>query len=133
MFRKVAFSVLTIGWLWTGEASATASMSCSGIDCDAGLEMVFGAGPVPNILDMGVSVGDRVISTRPGEGIEEGVIGQAYFDGELTRIEMMDDQVTTKLVTIRILHVRDLEEDDFQIGYIQIENDHPVAVKCDGP
>lgn len=133
MFRYFVACLVATSALTTNEANATASMSCSGIGNDSSLEMVFGAGPVPNILDMGVSVGDRFIGTRVEEGQEQGYIAQSYFDGELTRIEMMDDQVTKKLVTVRILHVRDLEEEDFQIGYIQIENDQPVAVKCDGP
>ncbi|MEM7067354.1 MAG: hypothetical protein AAF478_00600 [Pseudomonadota bacterium] len=119
--------------LTAGSANATGGVSCSGINSNAYVEMVFGAGPVANILDIGVSDGKRVISSRATDNVETGHVAQSYSDGSLLQIDLMDDQVTKKLATIKILRVGGGDWEDFQIGYLQIEENEPIAIRCEGP
>ena len=118
---------------WKHVSHATASISCSGIDSDSAVEMILGAGPVPNILDVVVSKGARVIGTRAQEGVELGNIAKSHSDGRLMQIEVIDDQATKRLLEVRILRVTGEEWGDFQIGYLQIEQEVPVAIRCEGP
>ena len=118
---------------WQHVSHATASISCSGIHSDSAVEMIFGAGPVPNILDIVVSKGSRIIGTRTQEGVEVGYIAQSHSDGRLLQIEVIDDQATKRLVEVRILRVPGEDWEDFQIGYLQIEQEEPVAIRCEGP
>ena len=104
-FRFCAVTLLCLLGLAT-QAQATALISCAGSDGDAGVDVLFGAGPVPSVLDVTFSVGAEMFSTQGRDGMGEAVIARAYVDDDIMRIDMMD------------IRLRDLA---------------PIGIACDGP
>lgn len=99
---------------------------------ESSLDIVLGAGPVPNVFSVSLSVGGREFTTvqgMPGEPVD---IAQAYDDGEVFRIDLVDPQVTRRMAAIRLLR-GDHDESPLQIGFVQIEEDPPVGISCVGP
>jgi hypothetical protein len=115
-----------------GPAHATVSISCADMKFDSSIDIVLGAGPVPNVFSVSMSVGGRDFTTAPGQPGERVDIAQAYDDGEVFRIDLVDPQVTKRVAAIRLLRV---EHDSMplQIGILQIEDDPPIGISCEGP
>ena len=88
---------------WSSAAHATQSISCSDMKGDSGIDILLGAGPVPNVLSVTLSLGERQLTTEPGLPGEKMTIAQAYDDGEFFRIDLMDDQVTRRVAAIRLI------------------------------
>lgn len=116
----------------TGPAHATGSIGCNDMKFDSSLEILLGAGPVTNVISVSLSVGDRDLTTIPGQPGEPAVIAQAFDDGELFRIDLVDDQATRLLAEIRLLRA-DHEEMPLQIGYVRLGDEPPVGISCVGP
>ena len=113
-------------------AEATQSISCTDMKGDSGVDILLGTGPVPNVLSLSISVAGRLFTTQPGQPGEPVVIAQSYDDGEVFRIDLMDDQVTKRVAAIRLLRANH-ESDPLQIGFLQIEEEPPVGISCVGP
>ncbi|PHR24773.1 MAG: hypothetical protein COA37_03190 [Hoeflea sp.] len=121
-------SVLAIA----GPAHATVSISCADMKFDSSIDIVLGAGPVPNVFSVTMSVGGREFSTEPGLPGEPVSVAQAFDDGELFRIDLVDDQATRRVAAIRLLRA---EHDTMplQLGFLQIEDEPPIGISCEGP
>lgn len=121
-------SVLAIA----GPAHATVSISCADMKFDSSIDIVLGAGPVPNVFSVTMSVGGREFSTEPGLPGEPVSVAQAFDDGELFRIDLVDDQATRRVAVIRLLRA---EHDTMplQLGFLQIEDEPPIGISCEGP
>tara|TARA_R110000787_G_scaffold37723_1_gene95587 strand:- start:257 stop:703 length:447 start_codon:yes stop_codon:yes gene_type:complete len=113
-------------------AQATVSISCTDMKSDSSLDIVLGAGPVPNVFSVQLSVAGREFTTEPAQPGEPVTIAQAFDDGELFRIDLVDDQATRRVAIIRLLNA---EHDamPLRIGFLQIEDEPPVGVSCIGP
>jgi len=117
----------------TTPAQATSSIGCQGINSDAAVNILFGAGPLLNPLSVDVFFGDREISTQPRDGVEKAAILQFFAnDNELT-LELMDEQADQHLVTVRLLRLLDGDAEPLQIGFLNIHGSGPVGITCDGP
>ena len=113
-------------------AHATVSITCTDMKFESSLEIVLGAGPVPNVFSVSLSAGGREFTTAqslPGEKLD---IAQAYDDGEVFRIDLVDPQVTKRVAAIRLIRG---EHDDapLQLGFVQIEEEPPIGISCVGP
>lgn len=127
-FIAVAASVLA----FSAPAQATVSISCTDMKFDSSLDIVLGAGPVPNVFSVTVSVGGREFTTVPGLPGEPVAIAQSFDDGEVFRIDLVDDQATRRVVAIRLLRgEHDLSP--LQLGFVQIEDEPPIGISCVGP
>lgn len=116
----------------SGPAQATGSISCNDMKFDSSLEILLGAGPVSNVISVSLSVGDRDLTTVPGQPGEPAAIAQAFDDGELFRIDLVDDQATRLLAEIRLLRA-DHDSLPLQIGYVRLDGEPPVGISCVGP
>ena len=115
-----------------GPAHATVSISCADMKFDSSIDIVLGAGPVPNVFSVTTSVGGREFSTAPGLPGEPVSVAQAFEDGEVVRIDLVDDQATRRVAAIRLLRA---EHDTMplQLGFLQIEEEPPIGISCEGP
>jgi len=113
-------------------AHATVSISCADMKFDSSLDIVLGAGPVPNVFSVSLSVGGREFTTAEGLPGEKVDIAQSYDDGELFRIDLVDPQVTRRVAAIRLLR-GDHDESPLQIGFVQIGDEPPIGISCVGP
>lgn len=113
-------------------AWATVSISCTDMKNDSGIDIVLGAGPVPNVFSVSLSVGGREFTTGPGLPGEPVTIAQAYDDGEVFRIDLVDPQVTKRVAAIRLLRA-DHDTAPVQVGFVQIEDEPPIGISCVGP
>lgn len=118
-----------------GTASATTNMECQGINSDASVSILFGAGPLLSALEVDVSLGGKVISTRGRDGAEAANILQFSADTKELRLDLMDDQAEQHLASIRLLRHLDDEDNDggIQIGLLKFKQFSPVGVTCIGP
>jgi len=132
--KSVATAALALGlsWMAAGPAHATVSISCSDMKFESGIDIVLGAGPVPNVFSVSLSVGGREFTTGPGLPGEPVAIAQAYDDGEVFRIDLVDPQATRRVAAIRLLRA-DHDTAPLQIGYVQIEDEPPIGISCVGP
>ena len=115
-----------------GPAGATGSIECGDLGSRARVNILLGAGPVPNVLSVTLAHGDKRYTTVPGQPGEQLSIAQAYDDGELVRIDLVDQQAEKQVAAIRILKA-DTDTDPFQIGYVQVADGDPIGVTCEGP
>ncbi|MGJ8572769.1 MAG: hypothetical protein ACSHXI_18930 [Hoeflea sp.] len=115
-----------------GPAHATVSISCTDMKFESSIEIVLGAGPVPNVFSVTMSVGGRAFSTEAGLPGEPVSIAQAFDDGEVFRIDLVDPQVTQRVAAIRLLRA-DHDTMPLQLGFVQIETDPPIGISCEGP
>ena len=113
-------------------AWATVSISCTDMKNDSGIDIVLGAGPVPNVFSVSLSVGGREFTAGPGLPGEPVTIAQAYDDGEVFRIDLVDPQVTKRVAAIRLLRA-DHDTAPVQVGFVQIEDEPPIGISCVGP
>ena len=113
-------------------AHATVSISCTDMKFDSSLDIVLGAGPVPNVFSVSLSAGGREFTTAEGLPGEKLDIAQAYDDGEVFRIDLVDPQATKRVAAIRLIRG---EHDDapLQLGFVQIEEEPPIGISCVGP
>ena len=99
---------------------------------DSSVDILLGAGPVPNFLSVTIVLGERRLTTvqdQPGEQVR---IAQAYDDGEVVRVDLIDPQAERKVAVIRIIRA-DSKAGPLQIGYVQIDEGVAVGVTCEGP
>ncbi len=115
------------------QAHATASISCGGIDGDVGVDVHFGAGPVPTVLDVSVSWSGKLLSTQNREGSTALNFARSYVDSQEMKIDLVDDQATVNLVTIRVVRNDSESTGPYQIGYVRVGEDAPIGILCDGP
>ena len=129
---KTVFLAAALAVPFASPAHATVSISCTDMKFDSSLEIVLGAGPVPNVFSVSLSVGGREFTTAQGLPGEKLDIAQAYDDGEVFRIDLVDPQVTRRVAAIRLVRG---EHDDapLQIGFVQIEEEPPIGISCVGP
>ena len=113
-------------------AHATQSISCTDMKEDSSVHIVLGAGPVPNVLSVSIEMGDWELTTDPNLPGDLVVKAQDFDDGEVFRIDLMDQQVTKRVAAIRLLRA-DHDTMLLQLGFIQIEDDPPVGISCIGP
>ncbi len=119
--------------LATGKpAHATQAIGCTDMKSDSSVEILLGAGPVPNFLSVTIVLGDRRLTTVPGQPGEQVAIAQAYDDGEVVRVDLVDLQAQTRVAAIRIIRADD-KAGPFQTGYVQLEGDVAVGITCEGP
>ncbi|MCP5082889.1 MAG: hypothetical protein GY948_14475 [Alphaproteobacteria bacterium] len=133
--KKVLLAVLTSlsgGLIMAGPAQAALSIGCTDMKSDSSVEILLGAGPVPNFLSVTIALGDRHLTTVPGQPGEQVSIAQAYDDGEVVRVDLVDPQAQNKIAAIRIIRAND-KAGPFQIGYVQLEGDVAVGITCEGP
>ncbi len=113
-------------------AHAALSIGCTDMKSDSSVEILLGAGPVPNFLSVTVVLGDRRLTTVPDQPGEQVRIAQAYDDGEVVRVDLVDPQAQNKVAVIRIIRADD-KAGPFQIGYVQIDGNPAVGITCEGP
>jgi hypothetical protein len=133
--RSALFAVTAVVFLTaplSNHAHATQSISCTDMKFDSGVDIVLGAGPVPNVLSVSVAVGERQLTTEPGLPGEQVAIAQSYDDGEVFRVDLIDLQATRLVAAIRLLR-GDHDSMPLQIGFVQIEGEPPVGISCEGP
>jgi hypothetical protein len=130
LIKSVAAAALALAF--AGTAHATVSISCSDMKFDSSIDIVLGAGPVPTVFSVLMSVGGRQFSTEPSLPGELVDIAQAYDDGEVFRIDLVDPQVTKRVAAIRLLR-GDHDTAPLQIGFVQIEDEPPIGISCEGP
>ncbi|MDZ7602022.1 MAG: hypothetical protein U1A06_11685 [Hoeflea sp.] len=116
----------------TGAAHATQSISCSDMKGDSGVDILLGAGPVPNVLAVSIALGGRLLTTEPTMPGEKMALAQAYDDGEIVRIDLMDEQVTRRVAIIRLVRSAHAEM-PLQLGFVEVDGKPPVGVTCLGP
>lgn len=133
-----------LGWLIaivaplviTGHAHATSSIECSGINTDAEVSILIGAGPVLNALEVSVGLNERVISTYADTKFEHGNIVQFQANEYELNVDLIDDQAEVLLASVRMVRY-DGENvgsaEPFQIGYLAIDGEPVVGITCDGP
>ena len=124
--------MLAGGLVLAGPAYATGSIECSDPQTSTSVNILLGAGPVPNVLSVTIVAGDKRYTTVPGQPGEQLTIAQAYDDGEIVRIDLVDQQAEKRVAAIRIIKA-DTETDPLQVGYVQVNNGDPVGVTCEGP
>ncbi|WP_156970253.1 hypothetical protein [Hoeflea phototrophica] len=113
-------------------AHATQSISCTDMKFDSNVDILLGAGPVPNVLRVLIGIGERDLTTEPSLPGEQVVIAQSFDDGELFRIDLVDPQATKRIAAIRLLR-GEHDSAPLQIGFVQIEDEPPVGISCVGP
>jgi hypothetical protein len=132
-FRLISiFAAATSAMTIAGPAQATVSISCADMKFESSIDIVLGAGSVPNVFSVTMSVGGREFSTEaslPGEPVS---IAQAFDDGEVFRIDLVDPQVTKRVAAIRLLRA-DHDTMPLQLGFVQIEEEPPIGISCEGP
>lgn len=129
---SAAAIVLALAAAIAGPAHATVSISCTDMKSDSGIDIVLGVGPVPNVFSVSLSVGGRDFTTVPGMPGEPVAIAQAYDDGEVFRIDLVDDQASRRVAAIRLLRA-DHDTAPVQIGFVQIGDEPPIGISCIGP
>lgn len=117
----------------TSHAHATSNIGCTGIDADADVDILIGAGPVLNALEVTVGLDERVISTYSDTKFEHGNIVQFHANEHELSLDLMDDQAAVLLASVRILRYEDNENGPFQIGYLRVNGAPPVGITCVGP
>lgn len=136
MFNRLSLSKCLVAAMlalpFTSPAQATGSITCNDMKFDSSVEIVLGAGPVSNVISVSISVGDRDLTTIPGLPGEPAAIAQSFDDGELFRIDLVDDQATRLLAEIRLLRA-DHDSLPLQIGYVRLGDEPPVGISCVGP
>ncbi|MDF1608915.1 hypothetical protein PZ897_12075 [Hoeflea sp. YIM 152468] len=128
----MSLAAVAAGLALAGPARATVSISCTDMKFESSLDIVLGAGPVPNVFSVSLSVGGRDFTTAEGLPGEKLDIAQAYDDGEIFRIDLVDPQVTRRVAAIRLIR-GEHDEAPLQIGLVQIEDEPPVGISCTGP
>lgn len=123
---------LALACLAAGPARATVSISCTDMKFESSIDIVLGAGPVPNVYSLSLSVGGRDFTTAPGLPGEPVTIAQAYDDGEVFRIDLVDPQATRRVAAIRLLRA-DHDTAPVQVGFVQIGEEPPIGISCVGP
>lgn len=130
LFLVAALSILT------GHAHATSNLECTGIESDAGISILFGAGPVLNALEASVSLGERYITTYTHQDAEHASIAQFHANKNELSLDLMDEQAEVLIASVRILRYYDETNDKsepLQIGYLRINGASPVGITCEGP
>lgn len=118
--------------VWSAAAHATQSISCGDMKGDSAVDILLGAGPVPNVLSVTIVLGERRLTTDPaGEG-EVLALAQAYDDGEIFRIDLMDDQATRRVAALRLI-LANHDDNPVRLGIVRIEDEPPVGISCEGP
>lgn len=117
----------------SGHAHATSNIGCSGIGSDADVNILFGAGPVLNALEVTVGLDEQIISTYSDTKFEHGNIVQFHANEHELSLDLMDDQAIELLASVRILRFDDNENEPFQIGYLHVNGAPPVGITCVGP
>ncbi|MTI43006.1 hypothetical protein JM93_01821 [Roseibium hamelinense] len=131
-FRSLMMSSVAAGMLTlAGPALATSNITCDAFEGAAVADILFGAGPVPAIIDVTVGTGNDYYTTKGLPDAVPLVIARAFTDAETVKIDLMDDQAERLLVSIRLL--RSAGEEPLQIGYLQVGDEPPVGVTCIGP
>lgn len=119
---KIANRLLTLGTLLvsglmlSNVAEAALSINCTNMKSDSSIDILLGAGPVPNIVAVTIKVGDRHLTTVSGQLGEKVVNAQAYDDGEILRIDLIDPQAIKQTAAIRLVR-RDHQSQPIQIGF----------------
>lgn len=116
----------------TTPAHATQSITCTDMKFDSNIDILLGAGPVPNVLRVTIGIGERDLTTDASLPGEQVVKAQSFDDGEVFRIDLMDLQATKRIAAIRLLR-GEHDSAPLQIGFVQIEDEPPVGISCAGP
>lgn len=130
--RLALLAMLAGGLTLAGPAHATGAIECGDPSSSTSVNILLGAGPVPNVLSVAIKAGGNRFTTVPGQPGEQLSIAQAYDDGEIVRIDLVDMQAQKRVAAVRILRA-DGEADPFQIGYVEINGHDPIGVTCEGP
>jgi len=128
---RIAFWSTLLVLLSAGQAFATSSLECSGIGTDAGVSILFGAGPMLNAIEADVFIDQRGISTRQYQDVERAAIMQFSADQNQLRLELMDDQADKHLATVHIVRQIDGANEPVQVGILNIIGVQPVSIVCD--
>ena len=123
---------LGVALMVSSPVQATGLISCADMKADSSVDILLGAGPVSNVLSVNIAMGERELTTDPNRPGEKVSIAQAYDDGEIFRIDLVDDQATTRMAIVRLVR-REHQSMPLQLGIVQIENEPPVGVSCVGP
>lgn len=133
-FRAALAPLLTASFLALPHvAYATSSVECSGIDASASARILYGAGPVPHVISATIELNDIIITTQSDELGTFALVAQFLAIDEELRLELMDDQADQHLVSLRVVRHNDDTTETFQIGYMRVGQNEPIAVRCDGP
>lgn len=126
---------LAVAALTAGQAGATETVSCSGVDgSDALIDMNVGQG-LPAIQPNWVRVAadGRQWSTL-GPDVESGMtpatIYQTFDDGRMMMIDLADEPVSETIIAIRILAAEEGER-KLRVGYLHVLGSSLHPVLCD--
>jgi hypothetical protein len=114
-------------------ALATGSIHCRALDGSAAeVTLTLGPLPVGPVLLVRLEAGGRRWSSVPGEAAEPLTIAQAFTTAEGVAVDLVDDQASRQVVSLRILRVEEGRR-VHQYGYLHLHGQavHPIA--CEGP
>jgi len=114
-------------------AHATGAISCSSDQNNLDINIILGAGPVPNIFSVSINSDDYSYSTQQGGSEQRIFLARSYLDKQRLQLDFMDSQVLTHIATIDVVRHFDADSEPFQIGYARIGNYAPIGIRCDGP
>ena len=129
-----ALRIAALGLLFAlpvSQAFATASISCGSDDGGFSANVILGAGPVTNVIQVEIEHGDQLISTSNGDA--PAVIARSYITDTLLSIDLMDDQALHHVAELRVVRYLDDESEGLQVGFAKLKDAAPIAVRCDGP
>ncbi len=134
MFRNAGWIIALMAA--TGQAHATSNIECTGVNSDAGVSILIGAGPVLNALEASVALNERYITTYKHQEGEHANIVQFKANEYEVQLDLMDDQAEVLLASVRILKFIDKNNDEsepYQIGYMHLNGSQAVGITCEGP
>lgn len=117
----------------SGQAWATSSLFCSGIDTDVSAQILFGGGPILNALEATVGVAKTEITTRTDLTDQPAAIVQFKGNDDEIHLDLVDSQATIVLASLRVLRFDNGVDEPLQIGYVKIAANPPAAIRCEGP
>lgn len=111
--------------------NATGSINCSGMSDEVSVRIVLGAGPIPNIAQAEIRWDGRVISTFDSN--DPAIVARSYIDVENIKLDIMDDQATEQVASIRVVRSLDADTEGLQVGFVKLVTLPPMMIMCDGP
>ena len=129
-----ALRIAALGLLFglpVNQAFATASISCGSDNDSLSVNVILGAGPVTNVVQVEIQNGDQLISTSNGDA--PAVIARSYITDTMLSIDLMDDQALDHVAELRVVRYLGDESEGLQVGFAKLKDVAPIAVVCDGP
>ncbi|HZY69172.1 MAG TPA: hypothetical protein VFE52_11315 [Devosia sp.] len=123
--------ILALGALCASPAAATEWVSCASPGGEASFDYLAGSLDVLAISGLNVSVGEQVwasdVAYGPGDPI---AVGQAFEDSETVRVDVLDQEMTTRVAELRLFKAQEGESDPVLSGTLRIPGHGAWPVAC---